>query len=1153
MVRRAIVIALAVPGILLGGAVPALAEPPGDPVPVAGPFQPGEGRFAAPSSKVSEPLLMSGAAEPVPYIETARRTRPVAPGTTLTSFDRLDAKGWLRADLLKVDLADDGVRAGYLSPERVAAVEPLSRQAERAGAIAGVNGDFFDINNTGAALGAGVDDGVLVKSAVPGWTGPTAGLDTGGLGQVTRVLLDGRVTLPGGRTQPLDQLNAHFVEKDGLGAFTALWGTASRARVAADGAQRVAEALVVDGEVVSVSDTLGAGDIPADGFVLVGREAGGDLLRTLKPGDAVGLTYRPRAESGRTPAFAVGGNQALIEDGRVLPLTDPAAHPRTAAGFSEDRRTMYLLTVDGRQVDSRGVTMLELAELMREAGAHDALNLDGGGSSTMLAREPGQARGTVENQPSDGAERHTPNGIGLFAARGSGRLKGFWVETAADPAAAPGVGPTRGGRPDRVFTGLTRKLVARGYDETYGPAEGAPRWHSTGPAGTVDEAGVFRGRVAGDVTVKASRGTARGEIKLTVLDRLTRLGATADRVTIASPEATGRFGVVGFDRDGFTAPVEPSDVKLTYDTSAFAIAAGPDGDFVVTPRKSYGSALVTAEVAGVRTAVPVSVGLESRTVAGFEDGARWRFGTARAGGAVEPVAEGHTGPGLRLSYDFTRSTATRTAYAYPPEPITIEGQPQALGAWVYGHGKGEWTAFTVTDAAGQSFSVYGPYITWEGWKRLEVAVPASVAYPIQVTRFYTIETGADRRYTGEVIIDDVTAELPPSVQTPPAPAPEPDPLVVRDGTVDGRKWRFAVVSDAQFVAQDPDSVWVQRARRTLREAVAAKPDFLVVNGDWVDTGYPADLALAKKIFDEEIGDRLPYYYVPGNHEIYGTGSIDGFTRVFGPASRTFDHKGTRFVLLDSSTGSYRTGSFDQIRMLRAALDGAAEDDTINSVTVFAHHPPRDPLPAKNSQLGDRKEAALVEEWLGGFRERSGKGAAYVGSHVGVFDAGRVDGVPYFVNGNAGKAPAAPRGGFNGWTLFGVDPLSRAEIEITRRLPFLRSPGWLYAEVRPHVDELAVEAPGRVAAGETALVRASVTQHGRTLPLAYPMSADWSASPNVRVGDRAGLRAHHVAWFDAETGELHARRAGTVTLAVTVNGVTRRATVELIAEAAAKAS
>jgi exopolysaccharide biosynthesis protein len=100
----------------------------------------------------------------------------------------------------------------------------------------------------------------------------------------------------------------------------------------------------------------------------------------------------------------------------VLPLSPAATtqtvrHPRTAAGLSADGKTLILLAVDGRSYSSRGATMRELAELMKQLGAQDALNLDGGGSTTMVHREGGELK--VLNTPSDGRPRPVANVLGL--------------------------------------------------------------------------------------------------------------------------------------------------------------------------------------------------------------------------------------------------------------------------------------------------------------------------------------------------------------------------------------------------------------------------------------------------------------------------------------------------------------------------------------------------------------------------------------------------------------------------------------------------------------------------------------------------------------------------------------------------------------------
>ncbi|MEU0134642.1 phosphodiester glycosidase family protein [Streptomyces sp. NPDC006296] len=1080
-------------------------------------------------------------------IETARATRPVAPGVRLTSYDRLESDTWLRVDSLSVDLDGSGVRADYLSSGRVTDRRTVSELAaghdpgKGRRTVAAINADFFDIAQTGAPQGPGIEDGRTVHSPAPGVSrAVTIGPENAG--RVRELYFEGTLTLPSG-THPLAAFNAANVPAGGVGAYTAAWGTADRA-LTVDGARPAAEVAVRDGRVVSVSDRPGSGPVPQDTVVLVGREAGAGLLAALAPGDPATLAYRTRTDDGSVPRTAVGGRELLVVDG-VAQNHDgegnDTAAPRTAVGFSEDGRTMQVVTVDGRQTDSGGVTLTELGVMMRRAGSYSALNLDGGGSSTLVARPPGSDALQVENSPSDGSERTVPNGLALTAPDGSGRLAGFWVEPRTPAVAAPGDDPVAGGHPERVFPGLTRRLTASGHDETYGPAAGTPHWRTVSPAvGSVDARGTFTARHGGTTDVVAERGAARGGTRLTVLDRLDRIRPTTTRVGLADGAATGRFGVVGLDAHGASAPVEPADLTLDYDRALFAVDDDGRGSFTVRSLTGSGAGRITATVAGVSTTLAVSVGLTERTVSDFDDAGAWTFSQARADGSLAATPDGHPGTGLLLTYDFTRSTATRAAYAAPPRPLVVPDRPQAFTLWIRGDGNGAWPTLHLKDAEGSDQLLRGPYVDWTGWRQVTFAVPPGAPTPLSVHRFYLAETAAARQYTGEIAVDGLTALVPPAVELP-GPAQTPDPLIDTAAGTAARDWRFAVMSDAQFVARDPDSTLVRQARRTLREIRAARPDFLVVNGDLVDEGSAADLAFARKVLEEELGDALPWYYVPGNHEVTG-GTIDRFTAEFGPARRTFDHRGTRVITLDTSGLSLRSGGFAQIEELRARLDAAAGDRSVGSVLLIEHVPPRDPTGQQASRLSDRKEAALVERWLADFRRTTGKGAALVAGHAGVFDASRVDGVPYLVNGNSGKAPAGPadRGGFTGWSLVGADRVTPGDQAAARRRPWRGGPDWLSVQTRAHVDALALDAPARLVRGRSTTVAAHVTQGARTVPVAFPLSADWTGSPNVHIGAAGRARPCHLATLDPATGRLTALRPGTVTLAVTVNGVTRRA-------------
>ncbi len=116
---------------------------------------------------------------------------------------------------------------------------------------------------------------------------------------------------------------------------------------------------------------------------------------------------------------AMGGQPLIVRDGA---LHDDWAerHPRTALGVSKDRKTLILLVVDGRQKElSVGMTGHEMGRVFLEFGAWMAMNLDGGGSSTVWMEGKG-----VLNHPSDGSERTVMNHLGIYAAAGASRPKG---------------------------------------------------------------------------------------------------------------------------------------------------------------------------------------------------------------------------------------------------------------------------------------------------------------------------------------------------------------------------------------------------------------------------------------------------------------------------------------------------------------------------------------------------------------------------------------------------------------------------------------------------------------------------------------------------------------------------------------------------------
>jgi hypothetical protein len=285
--------------------------------------------------------------------------------------------------------------------------------ARRTGAVAAVNAGFF--SPPGEPVGLLRVDGRLV-SDTQRFRGAVAVLDDGpgvGLrfGQATaRVRLHFRVGRAW-RVVPIDGVDT--VRAPGQ---LVLYTPASGATTGTVGGREwtIRPTNGRNGtRVWRASAPSGAGDaiIPADGYVLSRRgEAVPASLAALPRATAIRLQEEivvhgePRSAEWQRARVVIGGAGLLMRDGRRLTAWgreglskgfDTTRHPRTVVGRARDG-AIWLVTVDGRQPGRAvGMTFLELQDLLGRLDVTDALNLDGGGSTTMVVG------GQVVNRPSD--------------------------------------------------------------------------------------------------------------------------------------------------------------------------------------------------------------------------------------------------------------------------------------------------------------------------------------------------------------------------------------------------------------------------------------------------------------------------------------------------------------------------------------------------------------------------------------------------------------------------------------------------------------------------------------------------------------------------------------------------------------------------------
>jgi hypothetical protein len=368
-------------------------------------------------------------------------TEELAPGVRHDTFRLTAATGDSDAHLLTVDLANPKVRTDLITAPYVAQRISLDTMADDAGALAAINGDYFNMfeNNhpvipTDAADGPEVRDHQLIKTAVSpaqrfGETEPkqintgteVIGVADGRRAMITRVGFQG--WLSSGATGRLDlaALNSFAVNPNTIGVYTPQWGPQSRARVVCgtDTAREapcdttVTEVIVRHHQVIRVTSTPGSGQLTDDEVAIVGRGYAATALRALTAGDQVETHW----SANMLPSLRWGvGAAVILRDGKIPARLDQRPLPGTGVGISSDGHTLYLLVVDGRTERSAGLSINEMAAALLRLGATDGITFDTGGSTAMVGRYPDQPTVHLLDIPStNGIIRPVPNGLGIFS------------------------------------------------------------------------------------------------------------------------------------------------------------------------------------------------------------------------------------------------------------------------------------------------------------------------------------------------------------------------------------------------------------------------------------------------------------------------------------------------------------------------------------------------------------------------------------------------------------------------------------------------------------------------------------------------------------------------------------------------------------------
>ncbi|MEU6204246.1 phosphodiester glycosidase family protein [Micromonospora musae] len=1057
--------------------------------------------------------------------------------------------GRQRANVLDVDLTDPNVRIGVVEAgDKLTnpADETVTSMAERTHAVAGVNGDYFEIHQSGRPLGGVITDGKLLKSPRPSYNAQL-GVRADGSIVLGPQSFSGSIT-DGAAAHPLTSVNV--VNDLATGGITEVNSYLGAAEVPAAtlvlGRPSAGNRFVVQSVQTDVTTVP---QLTADQVGLVGAGEGGAwLAKNIHTGDKVSLSHAVAPNNNLQQL--VSGAAMLVRDGKVFndPTGTPpgGVNPETMVGLTRDGEHAIIATIDGHggATEAFGVSPEQAAGYMIAHGAYTAVLFDGGGSTEMVSRKPGDQHVSVTNVPSDAGnvERPVANGIFLYST--------------AKQAGAATTAVVNGGQPVTTVAGGTVPTPIYATDALGNPARGdidvrvEPKSLATWANGKLTSLRSGTGQLI------ASNGRASAIETLRVVEKLGSLTVSPDTVDLNNSDTrqltlngtTTKGDKVTIPAEAATWSIAPAELGAVDAHGLFTAASSGDG-----------MATVTAKVAGATATVSVAVGSSSKTIDDMDSTSTWRLSNNTTGQPATLTTDGDLPPGstaansLKLTYTMPMGSGVKQLVLSSSKTLKTEQDadgrdPSAIGLWVKGNATGIQLAESYLSANGTRTTLYPTYVTWNGWQLVVAQLPAGMQFPLTINFVDFLAVSPSTTTSGELSVSGLQALYPARPVTVPTYTPVPDNpswLTYKEdsATFSTGGDTMLVGDDAHLVASDPGSASshgldaIKDRLPTL--APEARPDQVQMLGDMPDDGKLADLQFVKQKLDAlgvaETRD------VVGNHEITQGADAENvnFAQVFGDTHYAYPAGPAQVIVTDNAHGSLLTSDPFQVpaEAQYPWLVDQLSKTTAKAVVVITHMPAYDPHPAANSQFTDRWEARMYLRLMQKYQQsHQGKHLVMLYGHARGFSEQILNplgesvsvaegGIPQFAFADLGMPAYAPseQGGFYNFGLFHIT--AKGDFEFS---------------VEPLLASIAVTAPATtLSTGATATLSAVGTQIGGdnlpdvTMPIADPASHVWS-SDNPKI-----------VKVDAVTGKVTAGRPGTATVSVTSGGVTGKVTLTVV--------
>ena len=418
------------------------------------------------------------------------------------------------------------------------------------------------------------------------------------------------------------------------------------------------------------------------------------------------------------------------------------------------------MTVDGRN-HSVGATLAEAALYMRQFGAFNAINLDGGGSTTMAATKPGGTLSVV-NTPSGGSQRAVINTIGLVNTTTMGPVTSLNIIAppilTAQPPGAPVPVPTpipfgpitsiNINAPQNIPVGMVTPIHVFGYDDYLNrtPISLRDLFTTVTPNATMVDGGIIPNTV-GTVIVQVSDGENWQHKEFNavqVVEIIPSVREINESVSITFH---------GVDNLGQTVPLNPA--FLNFEVYPQSLGRLENGRFTAAG-EGFGWARAFTDTASAF--IPVSIYRAPRQINPLNEGQVTFTASPGVQGAADFSTERSTVGAASLRIAYTFEEGERNQFANAAIANIADANAITYRIAVHGNNSGHALLGNILDANGNTFSIeFTNRINFTGWRDLTARVPQEAVHPVRLTDFRIISATEDGETEHVLFIDNLRA------------------------------------------------------------------------------------------------------------------------------------------------------------------------------------------------------------------------------------------------------------------------------------------------------------------------------------------------------------------------------------------------------------